>query len=779
MRIRRPGSPAGLAAGAVLLLLLGAAAPARADWLQPDASFRDAQLSLRLAVRDTVGQPLTAARLDSLGAAHLRLANLGEAGRNFARVLVLAPGDETATAGLGKIALLQDDPARAESLLARLAVPTEDAARDLFHARLRQGRWEQAATLAEGVGEPGRAALLRRLATTDEPWKIEGAERVSLPWIRCWPVPIVKARLNGQPVLLAVETGVADLVLDPSTARRCNVTLLPEQAPLAWGGTHVAARLAIVQQLILGGLRIANVPAATVSLRRWSLEANPDGEPVGGMIGANLLARFTPTLDYRKCRLELAPRRRAPFAPGAQRTPFELWGERKITVYGSIVTGRRWPCRCDRRARLRRRRAPRCSRSSASSPASGAGHAVGGRPDRWDGLVRRDGADRDRRPHRARQGERLLGGARCRRPVAPRRAPRRAALERLPAAPARDDRLVQARAGLRVGPHGTLGAAPGRLGYAPPVRLHYHVMSAPAPRPLFLARTERGLRHLEFIERRSLKRVIAGRPPPRPGAEWHPSLLELKPVVDQLDAYFSGLLQVQRAARPGRDRVPAEGVARARPSRSAHTRSYGEVAQAVGQPRSARAVGLANNQNPVAIVVPCHRVVGADGSLTGYGGGVPRKRWLLEPSGPRHAHQRSRATVAVEPPPPRVRPRRRTAKASGSKPRPAAARRVPSARPAASVTAPGEAADERRAARPAAAAALRRLAPGGIERQQQLVVVAGAEAQRVGRQAQRRGRASSAASAGQSPPRSARPRRSPRTGARDRRRSRPRGRSPR
>ena len=342
MRIRRPGSLAGLAAGAVLLSLLGAAAPARADWLQPDASFRDAQLSLRLAVRDTVGQPLTAARLDSLGAAHLRLANLGEAGRNFARVLALAPGDETATAGLGKIALLQDDPARAESLLARLAVPAEDAARDLFHARLRQGRWEQAASLAEDVGEPGRAALLRRLATTDEPWKIEGAERVSLPWIRCWPVPIVKARLNGQPVLLAVDTGVADLVLDPSTARRCNVTLLPEQAPLAWGGTHVAARLAIVQQLALGGLRIGNVPAATTSLRRWSLEANPEGELVGGLIGANLLARFTPTLDYRKCRLELTRRGVAvPFAPGAQRIPFELWGEREITVYGSIVTGRR------------------------------------------------------------------------------------------------------------------------------------------------------------------------------------------------------------------------------------------------------------------------------------------------------------------------------------------------------------------------------------------------------------------------------------------------------
>jgi methylated-DNA-[protein]-cysteine S-methyltransferase len=60
------------------------------------------------------------------------------------------------------------------------------------------------------------------------------------------------------------------------------------------------------------------------------------------------------------------------------------------------------------------------------------------------------------------------------------------------------------------------------------------------------------------------------------------------------------------------------------------TRSYGELAMAIGHPGAARAVGLANGRNPIGIVVPCHRVVGADGSLTGYGGGLPRKRWLLE-----------------------------------------------------------------------------------------------------------------------------------------------------
>ncbi len=63
------------------------------------------------------------------------------------------------------------------------------------------------------------------------------------------------------------------------------------------------------------------------------------------------------------------------------------------------------------------------------------------------------------------------------------------------------------------------------------------------------------------------------------------------------------------------------------------TISYGELARRVGSPAAVRAVGLANGANPVGVVVPCHRVIGADGSLTGYGGGLDRKRWLLEHEG--------------------------------------------------------------------------------------------------------------------------------------------------
>jgi methylated-DNA-[protein]-cysteine S-methyltransferase len=67
---------------------------------------------------------------------------------------------------------------------------------------------------------------------------------------------------------------------------------------------------------------------------------------------------------------------------------------------------------------------------------------------------------------------------------------------------------------------------------------------------------------------------------------------------------------------------------------AAETISYGQLAERIGRPRAVRAVGLANGSNPVGVVVPCHRVIGANGSLTGYGGGLHRKEWLL-------AHERA------------------------------------------------------------------------------------------------------------------------------------------
>ena len=76
------------------------------------------------------------------------------------------------------------------------------------------------------------------------------------------------------------------------------------------------------------------------------------------------------------------------------------------------------------------------------------------------------------------------------------------------------------------------------------------------------------------------------------------------------------------------------------------TTSYGALAKKIGEPKAVRAVGLANGSNPIGVVVPCHRVIGSDGSLTGYGGGLPRKKWLLDHEA-RHCASQFRLEVSA------------------------------------------------------------------------------------------------------------------------------------
>ncbi len=102
-----------------------------------------------------------------------------------------------------------------------------------------------------------------------------------------------------------------------------------------------------------------------------------------------------------------------------------------------------------------------------------------------------------------------------------------------------------------------------------------------------------------------------------------------------LAAYFAGELGALEAlpARPTGTAWEARVWALLRKVPPGETRSYGELARSLDRPGAARAVGLANGRNPVALVIPCHRVVGADGRLVGYGGGLDRKRWLLAHEG--------------------------------------------------------------------------------------------------------------------------------------------------
>ncbi|MEV1051893.1 methylated-DNA--[protein]-cysteine S-methyltransferase [Streptomyces sp. NPDC049887] len=139
--------------------------------------------------------------------------------------------------------------------------------------------------------------------------------------------------------------------------------------------------------------------------------------------------------------------------------------------------------------------------------------------------------------------------------------------------------------------------------------------------PLTLVATDSVLSGLYMTEQRHRPgEETFGEPDPRPFRE----------VVRQLDAYFAGELKdfdlpLHLAGTPFQRTVWEQLLL----IPYGETRSYGELAGALGNPGASRAVGLANGKNPIGIIVPCHRVIGASGGLTGYGGGLDRKQRLL------------------------------------------------------------------------------------------------------------------------------------------------------
>ena len=157
--------------------------------------------------------------------------------------------------------------------------------------------------------------------------------------------------------------------------------------------------------------------------------------------------------------------------------------------------------------------------------------------------------------------------------------------------------------------------------------------------PMLALADDHGLALLEFVDRRGLERELESvqrRLKRRilPGEHNH-----LQQIERELQAYFSG--QSLRFATPiapsgsGFQRAVWNALLAIPPG---ETRSYAEIAEAIGQPAAVRAVGRANGDNRLCLVIPCHRVIGADGSLTGYSGGLWRKQWLLD-------HERSHAAA--------------------------------------------------------------------------------------------------------------------------------------
>jgi methylated-DNA-[protein]-cysteine S-methyltransferase len=150
--------------------------------------------------------------------------------------------------------------------------------------------------------------------------------------------------------------------------------------------------------------------------------------------------------------------------------------------------------------------------------------------------------------------------------------------------------------------------------------LAYTSMDSPIG-PLLLAGNERGLHLVYFLN---------GRRPMLPPRTWIEDKKLFKEVVHQLKTYFEGKLtdfdlplvldgtEFQLLVWSNLQKIPY-----------GETVSYGEIAKRIGSPDAARAVGLANGSNPIPIIIPCHRVIGSNGDLTGFGGGLPIKKKLL------------------------------------------------------------------------------------------------------------------------------------------------------
>jgi methylated-DNA-[protein]-cysteine S-methyltransferase len=150
--------------------------------------------------------------------------------------------------------------------------------------------------------------------------------------------------------------------------------------------------------------------------------------------------------------------------------------------------------------------------------------------------------------------------------------------------------------------------------------MSYTTMKSPIG-PLLLAGDEGGLRLVHFA---------TGRRPKSPERKWIENRAPFKEVIRQLDAYFEGKLtdfdlpivldgtEFQLLVWNSLRKIPY-----------GETVSYGQLARRIGSPDAARAVGLANGSNPIPIIVPCHRVIGSNGDLTGFGGGLPVKKKLL------------------------------------------------------------------------------------------------------------------------------------------------------
>lgn len=150
--------------------------------------------------------------------------------------------------------------------------------------------------------------------------------------------------------------------------------------------------------------------------------------------------------------------------------------------------------------------------------------------------------------------------------------------------------------------------------------ISYTYIDSPVGR-IMLAGNSQGLLEISFM---------AGRDRRSPDPRWHLDDSQFTEVIAQLREYFDGRLrEFDLPLQPEGTSFQLQVWKALREIPYGETISYAELARRIGKPKAVRAVGAANGKNPLSIVIPCHRVIGSDGSLTGYGGGMENKKYLL------------------------------------------------------------------------------------------------------------------------------------------------------
>lgn len=167
---------------------------------------------------------------------------------------------------------------------------------------------------------------------------------------------------------------------------------------------------------------------------------------------------------------------------------------------------------------------------------------------------------------------------------------------------------------------------------------YYMIMESPID-PLLLTSDGKFLTGL-YMEKEAQKLL----PGMKDGWQQDKNAAPFKEAITQLNAYFAGKLHEFNLPLKAAGTPFQEAVWQALTSIPyGKTVSYKDIAEQVNLPKAARAVGMANGRNPISIIIPCHRVIGTNGKLTGYGGGLHRKEWLLE-----HEYEDKQATLLTD-----------------------------------------------------------------------------------------------------------------------------------